>query len=367
MKNSSPNQNNNSVINEANYYFQEGNSFYFLGSPEKAIEAYTQVIKLNPNCANAYYNRGIVHSSMYSHSQGHALQGYDDFKKVIEINPNDAEAYFHDGNRSLAVLGRRPEAYMATLEAYNYAIKLNPNFADAYYNRYKILLTLNNPTEAIIDGKKAVELKSIGVNGIPLKDLHTFKAPGQLIYNYNIRLKMKDADIYSSPLEKNQKTLEIYNQNIKDNYYNKGKLLNSIGYEEEAFNSFLKGFEINQTINNNEIVQNQEILLKKLTTLHAITKDIQNILDNSNQDMPKVKEIIYFLQELKKLKLVLPSKFLKIWKNKRNKTYLVKLILIYLVTRWIIYNCKLKKLKNKLRTLSYHKRPRIFQINLLQR
>ncbi|HJD59246.1 MAG TPA: tetratricopeptide repeat protein [Rickettsia endosymbiont of Omalisus fontisbellaquei] len=309
MKNSLFNRENNSVPKDAAYYFQEGNAFYFLGDFQKAANSYTEVIKLNPACVNAYYNRGIVYSAMHiSYNQ------FDDFKKVIELNPNDAEAYFNKGNRSLSISGHlsalnhRPETYIEALEYYKHAIELNPNFADAYYNRYKILLTLNKPEEATIDGKKTIELKTATTfpynNGVSLDDLRDLnKEPRLLIYDRNIRLKMEDGDTYLSPLEKNQKTLDIYNQNIKDNYYNKGKLLNSIGCEEEAFVSFLKGLEINQVNINHEVVQAREALFKQLTSLHIATKEMQNILNNSDQANPEVKKFIYFLKDLRKAKI----------------------------------------------------------------
>ncbi|WP_341792932.1 tetratricopeptide repeat protein [Rickettsia endosymbiont of Ceutorhynchus obstrictus] len=305
MKNSLFNRENNSVTKDAAYYFQEGNAFYFLGELHKAVASYTEAIKLNSACVNAYYNRGIVYSTI----QRGTYSQCDDFKKVIELNPTDAEAYFNQGNRSLSVLGRRPEAYLETLEYYNHAINLNPNFADAYFNRYKILLTLNKPEEAIIDGKKAIELKTSTTfpynNGVPLKDLPNLnKDPNQLIYDNNIRLKMEDNnEALISPLVKNQKTLDIYDQNIKDNYYNKGKLLNSIGYEEEAFVSFSKGLEINRSNINHEVVQARKALLKQLTSLHTITKEMQNILNNSDQANPEVKKLIYFLKEFRKAKI----------------------------------------------------------------
>ncbi|MEY4464178.1 MAG: hypothetical protein RLZZ81_1149 [Pseudomonadota bacterium] len=250
--------------------------------------------------------------------------------------PNDAEAYFNNGNISIYALGNRPEGYIEALEYYNEAIRLNPNFADAYYNRYKILLTLHKPEKAIIDAKKAIELKTSTTfpynNGVSLDDLRNLnKEPSLLIYDRNIRIKMEDNNsAFLSPLEKNQKTLDIYNQNIKDNYYNKGKLLNSIECEEEAFVSFLKGLEMNQVNINHEVVQARESLLKQLTSLHTITKEMQNILNNSDQANPEVKKFIYFLKDLRKVKISITEQaFENLEKQAKrdliNKTHLTAL------------------------------------------
>ncbi|WP_035371776.1 tetratricopeptide repeat protein, partial [Dolichospermum circinale] len=50
-------------------------------------------IKINPNFAEAYYNRGSVRSEL-----GDKPGAIDDFNLAIKINPNDAKAY---GNRGI--------------------------------------------------------------------------------------------------------------------------------------------------------------------------------------------------------------------------------------------------------------------------
>nr|WP_300004904.1 tetratricopeptide repeat protein [Anabaena sp. AL09] len=51
------------------------------------------LIKINPNDANAYNNRGLVRYKL-----GDKPGAIDDFNLAIKINPNDANAY---GNRGL--------------------------------------------------------------------------------------------------------------------------------------------------------------------------------------------------------------------------------------------------------------------------
>ncbi|MCZ8287916.1 tetratricopeptide repeat protein, partial [Microcystis sp. LE19-59.1C] len=68
-----------------------------------------KAIKINPNDAGAYYNRGLLHRD---------LRKYDlalsDFSKAIEINPNYANAYLGRGGL-YAILGQ-PEKVKIDLQ-----------------------------------------------------------------------------------------------------------------------------------------------------------------------------------------------------------------------------------------------------------
>ena len=50
--------------NYAYAYNNRGNARYNLGDKQGAIDDYTQAIKLDPNYAKAYYNRGIARSNL---------------------------------------------------------------------------------------------------------------------------------------------------------------------------------------------------------------------------------------------------------------------------------------------------------------
>ena len=62
------------------------------GNYDEAIRYYNEAIKLHPDFAEAYYQRGDVHS--LKHDFDSAII---DFTKVIELNPDFAEAYSHRG------------------------------------------------------------------------------------------------------------------------------------------------------------------------------------------------------------------------------------------------------------------------------
>ena len=69
------------------WVFQQGNFMMTIGQIDRAIEAYSRAIKLDPNAAVAYNNRGVVYGE-----NGAFDLAIADYTKAIKLNPNDAEA-----------------------------------------------------------------------------------------------------------------------------------------------------------------------------------------------------------------------------------------------------------------------------------
>jgi hypothetical protein len=67
---------------DAKVYFDNGNAFLDKKEYEKAISAFTEVIRLEPNCAIVYYNRGIA----YDH-QGKYAMAICDYDESIRSTP----------------------------------------------------------------------------------------------------------------------------------------------------------------------------------------------------------------------------------------------------------------------------------------
>jgi tetratricopeptide (TPR) repeat protein len=68
---------------------------------------YSKAIEINPQDANAYFNRGNAYEEKSDHDRAIA-----EYSKVIEINPQDANAYFNRGSARLAAaLARRYPAF----------------------------------------------------------------------------------------------------------------------------------------------------------------------------------------------------------------------------------------------------------------
>ena len=116
--------------------------------PEKAVEYLNNAIKLKPEDALAYNNRGAAYAEL-----GQYQRAIEDYNEAIRLKPEDALAY---NNRGIAYseLGQ----YQRAIEDYNKAIRLKPEDALAYNNRGLAYLIQGNSKLGCPDEQKACTL-----------------------------------------------------------------------------------------------------------------------------------------------------------------------------------------------------------------
>ena len=114
----------------------------------KAIADYSQAIRLDPNLAPAYRDRGVAYS--YSGDYDNALV---DFNQALRLNPNDPAVYRERGN----VYGFKGDDTRC-LADYNRAINVNPNYASVYVNRGNVYGRQGDNNRAIADYTYAIRL-----------------------------------------------------------------------------------------------------------------------------------------------------------------------------------------------------------------
>jgi len=140
--------------------FYQGLTAYKEKNYEEAIEHYDESIRLNPQFAAAYNNRGAAKVGLGQHKKalgrcGEALKLYreavEDYDKVIDLNRQDAAAYNNRG-AAKAHLGQHNKA----IEDYDKAIRLKSHFAEAYNNRGLAKAHLGKHDEAIADYDLAI-------------------------------------------------------------------------------------------------------------------------------------------------------------------------------------------------------------------
>jgi serine/threonine protein kinase len=202
---------------------------------QKELADYNQAIKLHPDDAVAYNDRGLLKHQKLQDYQG-ALA---DYNKAIELNPNLVNAY---NNRGLLKYEKLQD-YQGSLADTNKAIKLDPNNATAYNNRGLL------KSEKLQDNQGALADYNQSI-GFDANDATTYTNRGLLKhqklqdyqgaladYNQAIKLNPNSASAYSSrgllkyeKLQDNQGALADYNQAIKLDpnyaiaYYNRGSL-----------------------------------------------------------------------------------------------------------------------------------------------
>ena len=140
---------------------KEGLKLFYLIDSKGAIRLYNEALKLKPDYAEAYYNRGIAYSVSFQNKR--AIQ---DFNKAIQLNPNYAEAYNNRG-WSYDMLGQHERG----IQDLDKAIQLNPNYADAYYNRGVVYFRIGNYQQGIADATKVIQ---INPDYIPAYELRGF-------------------------------------------------------------------------------------------------------------------------------------------------------------------------------------------------
>ena len=118
------------------------------GNNEKAIERYNEVIRLKPDLANAYYNRGVAYGAKVNHDR--AIQDYD---RAIALKPDLAKTYYNRGNAY-----RAKGDHARAIQDYDKAIALNSELAEAYNNRSDVYRAKGDYDRAMDDDIKAMIL-----------------------------------------------------------------------------------------------------------------------------------------------------------------------------------------------------------------
>ena len=129
----------------AQHWFERG---YSATDANEKMRFYTEAIRLDPDYANAYYNRGTSLEKKGNHDGAIA-----DYTKAILINPKFKEAYYNRGN-----LLEEKGDYDVAIVDYNEAILLSPDDADAYLNRGLAYFNKGESDSAIVDYNEAIGL-----------------------------------------------------------------------------------------------------------------------------------------------------------------------------------------------------------------
>jgi len=236
--------------NSANAYFNRGTIYGQLCNYSKALSDLTRAIVLNPEFTEVYCNRGIVYSQLDRYDEAIA-----DYTHAIALEPKSGKAYFNRGNTYIEM-----KYYNEAILDYNEFIKIDPNYAEAYYNRGTAYSKLRKINEAFSDFNKAIEIDPNYANvyynrGVEHANLnHLTDALSD--FNKVIELNQKDATAYAnrgvvySMLNQPDRAIPDFNKAIELNpelaevYYNRGNAYLNLGRHNEAIKDFTKTIEL---------------------------------------------------------------------------------------------------------------------------
>ena len=180
----------------AEEWLEQGNKHYFIAkNNDEAIYCYTEAIRLKPDFALAFWNRGHAHHVHSDKSKSDLEAAIKDYTEAIRLKPDFADA-FHD--RGFAHHGK--DNLEAAIKDYNEAIRLKPDFALALTNRGLAHHGKDNLEAAIKDYNEAIRLKPDDADALTKRG-NVRRAQGDLEaaikdYNEAIRLKPDDADAF---------------------------------------------------------------------------------------------------------------------------------------------------------------------------
>ena len=200
----------------AETYFMWGNTMHALELYKEAITAYDKAIRLKPDYAKAYNNRGAAKGSLGQYNTSIA-----DCNQALRLKPDLAEAY---NNRGIAKadLGQ----HSAAITDFDKAIQLKPDYANAYLGRGSAKSNLGQYFVAVTDFDKAIRLKP---------DF------AQAYYNRGTaKLYLRR---YSAAIENFDKTIHL-TPNFTEAYINRGSTKTLLGQYEGAILDFDKAIQL---------------------------------------------------------------------------------------------------------------------------
>jgi len=252
----------------AEAWYNKGNTLGELGKHIEAIKAYERAIEIKPGIADPWVNKGVALYKLGEHEK--AIIAYD---RAIEINPTSIEAWCNKA-LSLRELGRMEDVVIA----YDMVIKINPNLADAWCYKGAALGELGKLEEAVKALDKAIEIDPQHVmawaaKGVALSELNKSDEALQAFdkaieldphfaeAQYNKGTALAKLDKQEEALEALDKAIDIDPQ-FDTAWVNKGIALNHMGKPEEALKAFEKAIEINPNLT--EAWCNKGVALKAL-------------------------------------------------------------------------------------------------------
>ena len=191
-------------------YFSIGICYEKLGAYTKAVEAYKQVISLDPDGAGVHSNLGFAYSQL-----GFYKDAIEAFKQAIRINPDDAKAYCNMG-----VAYDMHSLDKDAIEAWKQAIYIDPDYIDAYFKLGVKCMKTKYYKDAIEAFKQIIRI-----------DPDFIQAYFGLAYTYDMHSLDKDA------IEAFKQIIRIDPNNV-DAHYSLGLSYSIIGDKKSALNEY---------------------------------------------------------------------------------------------------------------------------------
>ena len=268
-------------IQKADEFSEKGAELYNKGKIEKALECFTQAIKLNPKEAINWAIRGGIHFVKKDYENS-----LRDYNEAIMLDPSDANYY---RGRGMAYSSDLAE-YEKSIKDLNLSIKLDPSVAASYYFRgyaYKMLgdtmHEIENYSEAVrIEPKNKAYRRILKEAREPLKKIDVLIRIGKF-NEMPLFLNIPSPFRWFKQLSSKEKPLAYFYSELVFYDQLKAKHEGSIIPER----SFSKNSQFVSCISSNEkiIVQPYFLLLPKLSKLFVLWHEYGHYISLLNDEL----------------------------------------------------------------------------------
>lgn len=238
------------IENDYFEYLKKGIGYQTAQEYEKAIDAFSKAIILNPDDLNSYYFRGSVNTIL-----GQYEKAISDYSKIIYLFPNDATAYFQRGT----VYGRNLKNYELAIKDFNKSIELSPNYVDAYNNRGLTYSELKMYEKAIDDYNIALKIK-----------------PNEIEILNNRGIAFKNLQNYQKAITDYTKVIHL-NPTYAETYYNRGLVYDKLKKYKEAISDYDKAIYLKP--DNASIYNNRGIIYYMLNKYDNALEDFNKSIE----------------------------------------------------------------------------------------
>ena len=141
---------NSEPLMMANDYAKQADQFFLVGRLKEAINAYNQALKIYPEMADVWNNRGVVLTRLKMFDE--AISSYD---RALQIRADYADAW---NNRGVSLI--ELQHYQEAINSFEQGIKVKPDYADAWNNRGVCLAKIQKYQEAVKSYNQAIAIKN---------------------------------------------------------------------------------------------------------------------------------------------------------------------------------------------------------------
>jgi tetratricopeptide (TPR) repeat protein len=139
---------------QARVFLEQGKEFYRNDQDDKAVEAFEEAIKLDPELAEAHFRLGLGYDAVgkEQEAEGEYKKAVEKYKKYL-ANNKDPESYYNLGQAYAGL-----HLYSEAVREYREAAHLKDDDADIFYDLGKALMKLAQYDEAAAAFSKSLEI-----------------------------------------------------------------------------------------------------------------------------------------------------------------------------------------------------------------